>query len=71
MIQKGGGIGDVLKTLIPSELQPAIIAVAGALMGAMVPGLVAMATAAIAAVAPLAPFIAAGAALAVVDMGAG
>ena len=66
VIQKGGGIGDVLKTLIPSELQPAIIAVAGALMGAMVPGLVAMATAAIAAVAPLAPFIAAGAALAVV-----
>lgn len=66
VIQKGGGIGDVLKTLIPSELQPAIIAVAGALMGAMVPGLVAMATAAVAAVAPLAPFIAAGAALAVV-----
>ena len=66
VIQGGGGIADVLKTLIPSELQPAIIAVAGALMGAMVPGLVAMATAAIAAVAPLAPFIAAGAALAVV-----
>ena len=66
VIQKGGGIGEVLKTLIPSELQPAIIAVAGALMGAMVPGLVAMATAAVAAVAPLAPFIAAGAALAVV-----
>ena len=66
VIQKGGGIGDVLKTLIPPELQPAIVAVAGALMGAMVPGLVAMATAAIAAVAPLAPFIAAGAALAVV-----
>ena len=66
VIQGGGGIADVLKTLIPSELQPAIIAVAGALMGAMVPGLVAMATAAVAAVAPLAPFIAAGAALAVV-----
>lgn len=66
VIQKGGGIADVLKTLIPSELQPAIVAVAGALMGAMVPGLVAMATAAVAAVAPLAPFIAAGAALAVV-----
>ena len=66
VIQQGGGIGDVLKTLIPPELQPAIVAVAGAIIGAMVPGLVAMAAAGIAAVAPLAPFIAAGAALAVV-----
>ena len=66
VIQQGGGIGDVLKTLIPTELQPAIVAVAGAIVGAMVPGLVAMAAAGIAAVAPLAPFIAAGAALAVV-----
>lgn len=66
VIQQGGGVGDVLKTLIPPELQPAIIAVAGAIMGAMVPGLVAMAAAGIAAVAPLTPFIAAGAALAVV-----
>ena len=66
VIQQGGGIGDVLKTLIPPELQPAIVAVTGAIVGAMIPGLVSMAAAGIAAVAPLAPFIAAGAALAVV-----
>lgn len=57
------GLRKALVELVPPGLQYAIGIVAFAIMGAMVPALVAMAIAAWAAIAPLWPFILAGAAL--------
>jgi len=56
------GMMDALKQKF-EELRPYFPIIAGAIMGGLVPALVAMAASAIAAVAPLLPFIAIGAAL--------
>lgn len=57
------GLAQAIKELIPPELGGAIAALAGAILGALVPAFGALAVAAWGAIAPLAPFIAAGAAL--------
>lgn len=59
------GIGAALKELIPPTLQPVIVAVSGAILGAMIPALIALGSAAAATLVPLIPYIAIGAAIAV------
>lgn len=58
------GLKGALEELIPPEMHGKIVMIAGALAGALVPALWALAKAAWAAVAPLLPWIAAGAAIA-------
>ena len=60
---KTNGISAALRDLIPKELSLAIFAVAGALVGAAIPAIVAFGISLWTALAPLLPFIAAGAAL--------
>ena len=60
---KTSGINAALRDLIPKELSLAIFAVAGALVGAAIPAIVAFGISLWTALAPLLPFIAAGAAL--------
>ena len=60
---KMNGINAALRDLIPKELSLAIFAVAGALVGAAIPAIVAFGISLWTALAPLLPFIAAGAAL--------
>ncbi len=60
---KTNGINAALRDLIPKELSLAIFAVAGALVGAAIPAIVAFGISLWTALAPLLPFIAAGAAL--------
>nr|DAE53974.1 MAG TPA: tail tape measure protein [Bacteriophage sp.] len=62
---QSSGITAALNNLIPPGLQVAIVAVAGAVTGAMIPALVSMAIAAAAALVPLLPYMAVGAAVAV------
>lgn len=58
------GLRGALEQVVPPELEAKIVVVAGAIAGALVPALIALAKAAWAAVAPLLPWIAAGAAIA-------
>lgn len=60
---KNNGINAALKDLIPKELSLAIFAVAGALVGAAIPAIIAFGISLWTALAPLAPFLAAGAVL--------
>jgi len=60
---KNNGIQAALRDLIPKELSLAIFIVAGALIGAAIPAIIAFGTALWTALVPLAPFIAYGAAL--------
>lgn len=55
------GIRAALDNLIPPGLQLVILSLAGAIIGALVPGLIALGAAAAAALLPLLPYIAAGA----------
>lgn len=61
---KSSGISEALDKMIPPGLQATIVIVAGAIVGALVPAMIALGVATWAALAPLLPFIAAGAALA-------
>lgn len=61
---QSSGIQTALNNLIPPELQVTIVAVAGAITGAMVSALVNLAIAAAAALVPLLPYIAVGATIA-------
>ena len=60
---KTNGINAALREMIPKELSLAIFVVAGALVGAAIPAIVAFGISLWTALAPLLPFIAAGAAL--------
>ena len=60
---KTSGINEALKNLIPKELSLAIFVVAGALVAAAIPAMIAFGISVWTALAPLLPFIAAGAAL--------
>ena len=60
---KTNGINAALRDLVPKELSLAIFAVAGALVGAAIPAIIAFGISLWTALAPLLPFIAAGAAL--------
>lgn len=61
---KNNGINKALQDMIPKEVSLAAFILAGALLGAAVPAMVAFAISVWAALVPLLPFIAAGAALA-------
>lgn len=63
-IVKGQGLAEAIKQMFPPEVKITVVAIAGAIAGALVPALASMAVAAWAALSPLLPFIAAGAALA-------
>jgi hypothetical protein len=58
------GIKGAINELFSTEVQYAIVGVAGAITAALIPAFVGIATAAWAAIVPLAPFLAAGAAVA-------
>ena len=58
------GLRGALAKLFPPEVQEKIALIAGAIVGALVPGLYALAASFVAAMMPLLPFMAAGAALA-------
>lgn len=60
---KSSGINAALRDLVPKELSLAIFVLAGALIGAAIPALIAFGVAIWTALVPLLPFIAAGAAL--------
>ncbi len=59
-----GGLRAGIEKIFPPDMQATIVMIAGAITGALVPGLIALAVSAWAAVAPLLPFMAAGAAIA-------
>lgn len=58
------GLKGALAELFPPEAQATIVIIGGAILGALVPAFIALATAAWAAMVPLLPFMAAGAAIA-------
>ena len=60
---KNNGINEALRNMIPKELSAAIFVVAGALVGAAIPAVIAFGTSLWTALVPLLPFIGYGAAL--------